>query len=327
MSTVDLIEAIRGNLLSPAVLFFVLGIAASVVRSDLRFPEQLYMGLTIYLLVAIGFKGGVAISEAGFSKVWLPSLAAIALGALIPFWTYPVLRKAGKMGRQDAAAIAAHYGSVSAVTFIAATNFFKSIQQPYESHATAFLAVMEAPAILVGVLLGKMGERQDQDGSVKKVVHETMFGRSIFLLIGALTVGALCGEVGMKKVEPFFVTPFQGVLALFLLEMGVVAGQRMGDLKKVGLFLLAFGILVPLVNGAVGVWVGKLVGLQVGGATLLGVLAASASYIAAPAAVRISLPQANPTLYLTSALAITFPFNITLGIPLYYTFAKMLFGV
>jgi hypothetical protein len=322
----DLLEAIRANLLSPAVLFFVLGLIAAIVKSDLKFPEQLYIGLTIYLLVAIGFKGGVAISEAGLQKVWLPSLAAIVLGALIPLWTYPLLRGPGKMSVVDSAAIAAHYGSVSAVTFIAATKYLKSIHLPYENYATAFLAVMEAPAILVGVVLGKLKSKQAGESSLKAVIHETLFGRSIFLLVGALIVGGLCGEVGMKKVEPFFVTPFQGVLALFLLEMGIVAGNRMGDLKKVGLFLLGFGILMPLVNGALGVLLGKFAGLELGGATLFGVLAASASYIAAPAAIRISLPEANPTLYLTSSLAITFPFNITVGIPIYLAMARAIYG-
>lgn len=321
----ELLEAIRANLLTPAVLFFVLGLAAAIVKSDLRFPEQLYIGLTIYLLVAIGFKGGVAIAEAGLAKVWLPSVAAILLGAAIPLWTYPVLRRAGKLPVADAAAIAAHYGSVSAVTFIAATNYLKSIQLPYENYATAFLAVMEAPAILVGVAIGKLKSKETDQGSLKGAIHETLFGRSIFLLVGALIVGILCGEVGMKKVEPFFVTPFQGVLALFLLEMGVVAGRRMGDLKQAGLFLLAFGIVAPLVNGALGVMLGKCAGLSLGGATLFGVLAASASYIAAPAAVRISLPDANPTLYLTSSLAITFPFNITVGIPIYLAMAQALY--
>ena len=183
-----------------------------------------------------------------------------------------------------------------------------SVNLPYESYATAFLAVMEAPAILVGVVLGKLATNKKGDGSLKVAIHETLSGRSIILLVGALVVGALCGEVGMKKVEALLVAPFQGVLAFFLLEMD--------DLKKVGLFLIGFGIIVPLVNGALGVVVGKLAGLELGGSTLFGVLAASASYIAAPAAIRISLPEANPTLYLTSSLAITFPFNITLGIPI-----------
>ena len=324
-----MIDAIQANLLSPAVLFFALGLIAAITKSDLKFPEPLYVGLTIYLLVAIGFKGGVAIAEAGIAKVWLPALAAMALGALIPLWTYPLLRFGGKLSAVDAAAIAAHYGSVSAVTFIAATNYLKAINQPFESYATAFLAVMESPAILVGVVLGKLATKQagEKSGaSIKTAMHEALFGRSIFLLVGSLIVGSLCGESGMAKVEAFFVTPFQGVLALFLLEMGLVAGRRLGDLKKVGPFLLGFGIVVPLINGALGVYLGKLTGLELGGATLLGVLSASASYIAAPAAIRMSLPDANPTLYLTSSLAITFPFNITLGIPIYLEIARKLYS-
>ncbi len=325
----EILDAIRANLLSPAVLFFALGLIAALTKSDLKFPEPLYTGLTIYLLVALGFKGGVAIAEAGIAKVWLPACAAMLLGALIPLWTYPVLRFGGKISAVDSAAIAAHYGSVSAVTFIAATNYLKSINQPFENYATAFLAVMESPAILVGVVLGKLATKKSGDDSftsLKTAMHEALFGRSIFLLVGALVIGALCGEAGMKKVEAFFVTPFQGVLALFLLEMGIVAGRRLGDLRKVGPFLLAFGIVVPLINGALGVWLGQFTGLTLGGATLLGVLSASASYIAAPAAIRMSLPDANPTLYLTASLAITFPFNITLGIPIYLEIARRLYS-
>ncbi|MEI7534076.1 MAG: sodium-dependent bicarbonate transport family permease [Verrucomicrobiae bacterium] len=322
---IDFFHALSANLLSPAVLFFALGIAAALLKSDLKFPEALYVTLTIYLLLALGFKGGVAINTAGIGVVILPALAAMLLGALIPLWTYPLLRFGGKLKPVDAAAIAAHYGSVSAVTFITATNYLKGINEPYENYATAFLAVMESPAIIVGVLLGKMTLQRGSsifNGSFKSLLREAVFGRSVFLLVGALLVGALCGKAGMDKVEPFFVTPFQGVLALFLLEMGMVAGQRLGDLKKVGPFLVAFGILMPLFHGCLGVLLGKYAGLSLGGTTLMGVLAASASYIAAPAAMRLSLPEANPALYLTPSLAITFPFNITVGIPIYYALAK-----
>ncbi len=316
-------DALVANLLSPAVLFFALGLVAALVRSELKFPEALYSALTIYLLVAIGFKGGVALAEAGLGRVWLPALAAIGLGAFIPLWTYPVLRWGGRMAAVDAAAIAAHYGSVSAVTFLAATNYLAAIGRPYESHAVALLAVMESPAILVGVVLGKRAGG-GPPVPLGLVVREALFGRSIFLLLGALVVGALCGPDGMEKVGPFFVTPFQGVLALFLLEMGLVAGRRLEDLRRVGPFLLAFGIVAPALNGALGVAVGTAAGLSAGGAMLLGVLAASASYIAAPAAVRLALPEANPTLSLTAALAITFPFNLTVGIPLCDAFARLL---
>lgn len=320
----DLMHAIEANLLSPAVLFFLLGVFATLSKSDLKFPEPLYLGLTIYLLTSIGFKGGVAIHKAGLEAVWLPALAAIGLGSLIPLWCYPVLRYLGRLKPVDAAALGAHYGSASAVTFIAATNFLKSVNQPYEEYASAFLAVIESPAIIIGVLLGKLATADGKAAlgpTVKTALHEACFGRSVILLLGAMIIGFLSGERGYEATAGFFIAPFQGVLALFLLEMGMVAARRFGDLRKVGLFLIGFGVLMPIVNGAIGVWLGGLTGLSVGGAMLLGVLAASASYIAAPAAVRLSLPDANPTLYLTSALAITFPFNITLGLPIYYEIA------
>jgi hypothetical protein len=217
----DFLQALTANLLSPTVLFFALGLVAAVLRSDLKFPEALYVTLTIYLLTALGFKGGVALNEAGWRTVAGPALSAMALGAVIPLWVYPLLRFAGRLRPVDAAAMAAHYGSVSAVTFIAATNYLKGIQTPYESYATAFLAVMESPAIIVGVILGKMALDQGQStfaqGSLKHLLREAVLGRSVVLLVGGLIVGALCGRSGMEKVEPFFVTPFQGVLALFLL--------------------------------------------------------------------------------------------------------------
>lgn len=324
---IDFFQALSANLLSPAVLFFALGIVAAVLRSDLKFPEALYVTLTIYLLIALGFKGGVAVHEAGLRAVVLPAIAAAILGAIIPLWVYPLLRFAGKFRPVDAAAIAAHYGSVSAVTFITATNYLKGISVPYENYATAFLAVMESPAIVVGVLLGKLALERGgafTGESLGGLLREAVLGRSVFLLVGALVVGALCGPAGMAKVESFFLTPFQGVLALFLLEMGLVAGRRLGDLKKVGPFLVGCGIVLPVLHGMLGVLLGKFAGLSLGGTTLMGVLAASASYIAAPAAMRLSLPEANPALYLTPSLAVTFPFNITVGIPLYYGMARYL---
>jgi hypothetical protein len=324
---IDLMEAIRANLLAPPALFFALGVVAALVRSDLKFPEALYLGMTIYLLSAIGFKGGVSMSEAGLAKVWLPALAALTLGLLIPLWSYPILRFAGRLSAVDAAALAAHYGSVSAVTYTVAVNFLQGMKQPYEAHA-AFLAVMESPAIIVGILLGKLSLR-DQRGlgdAMRSALREAFFGRSVLLLLGTLAIGYACGEKGLEATKGFFVTPFQGILALFLLELGTVAGRRFGELRKVGLFLLAFGIVMPLLHAMIGLLIGKAVGLSAGGALLLAVLAASASYIAAPAAMRLSLPEANPTLCLTSALAITFPFNVTLGIPIYYAASQWLFG-
>jgi hypothetical protein len=325
----DVFEAVRANLASPAILFFVLGLLATACKTDLRFPEPLYLALTIYLLAAIGFKGGVAVAAAGAGVVWLPALAAMALGASIPLWSYPILRFVGGLRPVDAAAISAHYGSVSAVTFLAAVNYLKDLGVPHEAFATAFLAVMESPAIIVGVVLGKLATRS-QGATLASVLrpalHEALLGRSVFLLVGSLLVGFLCGERGMNATAGFFVTPFQGVLALFLLDMGMVAARRFGDMRKVGVFLIGFGVLLPIVHGAAGIVVGQAVGLSLGGATLLGVLAASASYIAAPAAIRMSLPEANATLYLTSSLAITFPFNLTFGLPLYFEMAAWWFG-
>ncbi|MGV3753874.1 MAG: sodium-dependent bicarbonate transport family permease [Verrucomicrobiota bacterium] len=324
----DLSTAVQSNLLSPPVLFFVLGCAAALLKSDLKFPEQLYVGLTIYLLTAIGFKGGVAVASAGIGTVLTGSLMALLLGSVIPLWSYAILRYLGRLSGVDSAAIAAHYGSVSAVTFIAATNFLKDVGQSYEPYASAFLAVMESPAIVLGVLLGRLSQSNGGEltGTLKKALHEALFGRSVLLLVGALIIGYLSGEKGAASTAGFFQAPFQGVLCLFLLEMGMVAARRFGDLRKVGWFLLGFGLLMPLLNGSVGIMLAKMAGLSVGGAVLLGVLAASASYIAAPAAMRLSLPEANPTFYLTASLAVTFPFNLAIGLPLYLEFARWWYG-
>jgi hypothetical protein len=321
---VDLLDAVRQNLLSPAPLFFALGVLAALVKSDLKLPEALYSSLTIYLLAAIGFQGGAKLEAAGLGAVWLPVLVAAALSALLPLWIFPVARCVGRLPSADAASIAAHYGSVSAVTFTVATGFLTGSGVAFEGYAPALLAIMEAPAILVGVVLGKAtGAPTDArgGGSLREAAREALLGKSVVLLVGALTIGFLCGERGLDKVGGFFVAPFQGVLALFLLELGLVAGRRVRDLRRTGPFLVAFGIVAPLLQGALGVAVGLAVGLSPGGAAILGTLCASASYIAAPAAMRLALPEANPTLSLTASLAITFPFNVTVGIPLYLAMA------
>jgi hypothetical protein len=233
-------QAIQANLLSPTVWFLALGVFAAVSKSDLKFPEPLDTTLTLDLLTAIGFKGGVAIHEAGLGAVWLPALAAVALGGLIPLWTCPVLQKLGGFNLADAGAIAAHYGSVSAAMCLAATNFLKSIHQPYESCASAFFALMESPAIIVGIMLGKGvfggGRFSLADPGARHARRDAVLDRRVLLLIGALS-----GQTAMNSVEGFFVTPFQGVLALVLLEMSILAGRRLGDLKKLGVFLLAHG--------------------------------------------------------------------------------------
>jgi hypothetical protein len=312
----------RLNLLSPMVLAFVLGVVATLVRSDLKFPEELYTGLSIYLLLAIGLKGGAELSETALSEFWGPALATLSLGIVIPLVAYALLRRFGRFGVADAAALAAHYGSVSAVTFAAVQTFLETLQIPYEGFMPTLVALLEVPAIIIALLIARLA--LGGGSSWGEVLRELLVGKSILLLLGGLAIGALAGKAGLEQVAPFFVDPFRGVLTLFLLEMGMVAARRFGELRSVGRFLIGFGVLMPLANGAVGIWLGDLAGLSTGGAVVLGTLAASASYIAAPAAVRIALPQANPSYYLTASLAITFPFNLAFGIPLYYGLATLL---
>ncbi len=320
----EILELVRLNLLSPMVLAFVLGIIATVVRSDLKFPDELYTGLSIYLLLAIGLKGGVALSETPLSQFWAPALTTLALGVTIPVVAYGILRRFGGFGIADAAAIAAHYGSVSAVTFAAAQTFLDALAVPYEGFMPTLVAILEIPAIMVALLIARIAS--GRGGNWREAAHELFAGKSILLLIGGMAIGWLSGRPGIAQVDPLFTDLFRGALTLFLLEMGMVAARRLRDLRRVGGFLIAFGIIMPLVNGVLGIWLGQLAGLSMGGAMILGVLAASASYIAAPAAVRISLPEANPSYYLTAALGITFPFNLAIGIPLYYGAALFIFG-
>jgi uncharacterized protein len=322
-AAVEILELVRLNLFSPMVLAFVLGVVATLVRSDLRFPEELYTGLSIYLLLAIGLKGGAELAETSLGDLWAPALATLALGVSIPIVAYVILRRFGRFTVPDAAAIAAHYGSVSAVTFAAVQTFLETLKLPYEGFMPTLVALLEVPAIIIALLIARM--QMGGGGSWGEVLRELLVGKSILLLLGGLVIGALGGKAGLAQVAPLFVDPFRGVLTLFLLEMGMVAARRFRDLRKVGAFLVGFGLLMPVANGIVGLWLAKLAGLSLGGAVVLGTLAASASYIAAPAAVRIALPQANPSYYLTASLAITFPFNLALGIPLYYGLAQLFY--
>ena len=317
----DALELVRFNLLSPIVLAFGLGIVATLVRSDLKFPDELYQALSIFLLLAIGLKGGAALAETPLTAFMRPALVALALGVVIPVWSYAILRKLGRFGVADAAAVAAHYGSVSAVTFIACITFLDTARVPYEGFMPTLLAMLEVPAIVIALLIAR--SKMGGGGNFGEVMHEVLSGKSIVLLLGGLVIGFLAGWEGLAPVRPFFIDLFQGALTLFLLEMGMVAARRFRDLARVGLFLVGFGVIMPVLHGALGVWLGYLSGLSVGGST---VLAASASYIAAPAAVRIALPEANPSYYLTGSLAITFPFNLTVGIPLYYAMARWVFS-
>lgn len=318
------LELIQINLLSPVILCFFLGILATLVKSDLRIPEPLYQGLSIYLLLAIGMKGGAAIGSYEGGGLVTSVIAAILLSAIIPLWCYPILRKFGKLKGIDAAAIAAHYGSVSVVTFLAASAFLAHVGEFSEGFMPALVALMEVPGIIVALLIAKRatGEKTPWLASAANVLR----GKSVFLLLGGIAVGLVAGEQGFAKVEGFFVTPFYGILCIFLLEMGMVASRRFRDLGSIGPFLFIFGVGMPIFNGVLGIWVGELCGLSRGGAFLLGVLSASASYIAAPATIRLALPEASPALYLTSSLAITFPFNLVFGIPLFYAISGWICG-
>ena len=319
----EILDLVRINLLSPMVLAFVLGIVAVLVQSDLKFPDEVYSAISIYLLLAIGLKGGAELSVTPFSELWAPALAALAIGCSVPIWSYAILRRIGKFSIADAAAVAAHYGSVSAVTFAAAITFADAVKAPPEGFMPALVALMEIPAIVIALLIAR--SRMGSGGSIKEALHEIFAGKSILLLLGGLFIGWLSGKDGMKQVAPLFVDLFKGALTLFLLEMGMVAARRLRDLARVGGFLIGFGIIMPILHGILGVLLAHTVGLSLGGAVVLAALAASASYIAAPAAVRIALPEANPSYYLTAALGITFPFNLALGIPLYYTIAQLMY--
>ena len=323
------------------VLFFALGVFARLVHSDLRLPEALYETLSIYLLLAIGLKGGVELSRQPLDVLGPQVLACAALGFSIPLLLFPALR-ALRLQPADAASVAAHFGSVSVVTFAVATATLQRAGVPYETHAALWVAVMEAPGIVAGILLARWSMRSaavPAAGSVAgsrsfaqsrraggwgALAHDVLFGKSVLLLLGGLAIGAVAGEAGTAPLRAVFVEPFKGVLALFLLELGLVAGSRLGEVRRFGVAVLAVGLLVPPVLALLGAAVGVLLGLSTGGVALMATLAASASYIAAPTAMRIAVPEANAALSITVALGIAFPFNLVIGIPVYLELARRL---
>lgn len=322
------------TLASPAVLAFLLGVLAVALRSDVRLPDAVHTALSSYLLLAIGLKGGAGLRAADLGEVVVPVLAAVALGIVTPLVAWGLLRALTRLGPVDRAAVTAHYGSTSLVTFTAAVALLEEQEETYEGYAATLLAVLEVPGILVGLLLAGAlaapgGRRGDGPGDGagsgrREAVREVLTGRSIVLLTGGLLIGALARPAAYDSITPLFVDLFPGVLVLFLLDLGVLAGRRLRDVRSAGPGLLVAALVIPLINGTLGVLAGTAVGLSVGGAALLGVLTASASYIAAPAAVRLALPQANPAYYLTTSLGITFPFNLVAGIPLYLALARAL---
>lgn len=319
-----ILETAAANLLSAPVLAFVLGLVAVAVRSDLRLPEALTTSISIYLLLAIGVKGGVALRAATFAEVIGPVLLALALGIVIPIVAYGALRVMSRLGPLDRGSVAAHYGSTSLVTFTAALVFLETSGIAYPGYAPTLLTVLEIPGIVVGILLASRAAK----GPVKwaGALHEVLAGKSIVLLAGGLVLGFAIGDAGYAGVQGFFDEPFRGVLALFLLGLGIEAGQRLGSLREAGPGLLVFAALFPFVIGGAVVALSVALGMWQGGAVVLAILCASASYIAAPAALRFAFPEANLAIPLAASIGVTFPINLVLGIPYLTWLAGVLVG-
>jgi hypothetical protein len=308
--------------IDPVVLFFLLGIVARLVRSDLRLPEPIYEALSVYLLLALGLKGGVELARHATAALLPQTLAVIALGCVLPLIAFALLRGPARLDRANAAAIAAHYGSVSVVTFAAGVAWLEARGIAWEPYLTLFLAVMEVPGIVVGVLLARGAGAGS--GMLGLMFREVLAGKSVLLLIGGILIGALLGPQGVAPIKPWFVDLFKGALCLFMLELGLVTGRQLGQIRRSGPRLAVFALAVPPLFGLAGAGLGTLIGLSAGGAMLLGVLAASASYIAAPAAMRVAVPEANPGLSLPIVLGLTFPFNVCVGLGLYHALAVWL---
>jgi len=319
-------------LLSPMILCFALGMAAALARSGLSVPEAAAKALSLYLLFAIGFKGGASLAEHGVDGSMLATLAAgVVLSALLPVVAYAMLSVMTRLSRTDAAAVAGHYGSISIVTFVTALAVLQGRGISAEGYMVAVAAAMEAPAIVVALWLAARGGGAGASGGGARfdpgLWREVLLNGSIVLLVGAFAIGIATGEKGLAEIESFIVSPFKGVLCLFLLDMGLVAGRGLRQARGVlGPGVVGFGLLMPLVGAALGLAAALLVGLSPGGAALLMTLSASASYIAVPAAMRVALPEANPSIYLTLALGVTFPFNLVVGIALYIDLARRLIG-
>ncbi len=317
-------DILASNFLSPVPLAFLLGMIATFLRSDLRLPEAIYGGLSIYLLLAIGFKGGIELSRTPPLEVLAPAGVTLVLGVVTPLVALVGFRKFARLSLMDASALAAHYGSVSAVTFIAAVAFCISAGARPEGFMPALVAILEVPGIVIALLALQMFSPGGGARSLPKVLHEVLTGKSIVLLVGGLLIGWIAGVERMEKATPFFTTMFTGALVLFMIELGTLAARRIRELRGAGWRFLVLTVVVPLINGSLGVALGIFAGLSPGGAAVLGAMAGSASYIAAPAAVRIALPDANPSYYLTASLGLTFPFNLAIGIPLYLEIARRL---
>ncbi len=328
-----ILDAALANLLSPIILCFVLGLVAGAVKSDLEVPAPIAKGLSLYLMLAIGLKGGWSLAASGAGWSAAPALLVAALLSLIlPLPAYATLRGVLKLDQPTAAAIAAHYGSISIVTFASAQTFLTQQAIGFEGYVVAMVAIMETPAIVTGIYLAHRGTRPGVGSTAPAAAHrdnlvrEVLFNGSVMLLVGGLLIGWATGARGEAEVKPFFSDLFKGALCLFLLDIGLTVARRGAALKRLTLGLISFGLLMPLVSASAGLGAGLILGLSLGGVTLLMLLCASASYIAVPAAMRLAVPKADPAIYMTLSLAVTFPFNIVLGVPLYYAVARWTLG-
>jgi hypothetical protein len=315
------------SLMQPVVLFFLLGALAAFARSDLAVPEAVAKTIALYLMMSIGLRGGGEVAHGGLTGAALVAGACgLALSFLLPLPAFLALRKLGKLDRTNAAAVAAHYGSVSVVTFAAGSEVLRAIGMAPAGFMVAVLALMETPAILTGLLLAKRGQSEalaPRGG----LWHETFFNGSVVLLVGSFIIGVVAGEKGFAPIAPLFDTLFKGMLCLFLLDMGLIAARRLMDNRALNLRTASLALALPVINGTLGASLGVVAGLDAGTAAALGILAGSASYIAVPAVMRLALPEANPGLYLGMSLAVTFPFNLTIGIPYYAWVAHRLHGM
>jgi hypothetical protein len=341
----DILQLIQSNLLTPIILFFLFGIIAARIKSDLKIPEAISEFLPIYLLAAIGLHGGIEMRNTGFENMLIPMLAAIGLSLLFTLNHYQILRRLGKFNIFDSYALASTYGAVGAVTFSVGLSFLKNQGVSSEGYLAAILAVLEPVAFILAIFLTNMAVSKQirakkqsvtsDDSSdidvglnqtktkISQVLHESITGKAIVILLGSIVIGYIIGESGFDSIRIVFDEMFTGAIVIFMIEMGIIAGQRLDDIKKVGIFLAAFAIIMPTFNGIVGVLVATVMGLSLGGAVMFGLLLASASFIAAPAVLRHAIPQAKPSLYITSALGITFPYNIIVLLPIMFTISTL----
>lgn len=319
----EMIALIQINLFSPMVLAFWLGIIVVLAKSDLRLPDAIYTAISIYLLLSIGLEGGFDLRDATLGSFIGPALAAVGIGLCIPVAAYLALTRFGGLSAANAIAIGVHFGGVSSVTLSAGIAFLAELGQDFEGYLPTLYVIMELPAFFVALLLVAWRVGGETQG-LRDVVRVALTGKTFILLGGGVLIGLLSGERGQEQIAPFFFDLFPGILMLFLLQMGTVVAERAGELRNVSWFVFFYAIAGPTIHALVGVVLGTFVGLSTGGAFILGIIAASASFISAPAVVRANIPQANPGIHMTTALVITFPYNLIIGMPLYYEFALLL---